>query len=448
MIANVNSSTATQNNSAVQQANNPSPTHSGISFTDILSNEIHATAPLAPHASSPSPSLTVPNSSGSGPSTFGTNNSGTFASGDTNSTSGSNTVNPVGKKNTKPQAGAQTNPAAEATAATLASIASRVGETQLADTSAVVDDNTVTVSINTSAQNAAAAANSVTPGQVRDFSSEIPLTDTQGNVAGLANGNAIQTAIAVNPALTAQGQNVAQQPSEFAAMLDNASHQESTDGAKMAATSLTSGADASPANNAPSSDANLVSSLTTNLVGANNTLQTLKSTNQDLSASQINAIAPVLNMPTSNLAAATPTATIAPQVGSSAWDQAIGQKINWMVSGNQQSASLTLNPPELGPLQVVLSINNQHANATFTSHQPEVRAALENAIPKLREMLGQSGIQLGECNVNSQPRQEFTRSQANSSRNTMKGTVSAGTAISSISSLTQRSGVGLVDTFV
>jgi len=92
---------------------------------------------------------------------------------------------------------------------------------------------------------------------------------------------------------------------------------------------------------------------------------------------------------------------LTPAVGSPGWDQALGQKIVWMVAGEQQSASLTLNPPDLGPLQVVLSVNNAQANATFTSAQPEVRQALEAAMPKLRDMLGEAGIQLGQATVNS-----------------------------------------------
>lgn len=92
---------------------------------------------------------------------------------------------------------------------------------------------------------------------------------------------------------------------------------------------------------------------------------------------------------------------LTPRVGTPAWDQALGQKVVWMVAGEQQSASLTLNPPDLGPLQVVLNVSNSQANATFIAAQPEVRQALEAALPKLREMLGEAGIQLGQASVNS-----------------------------------------------
>src|SRR5690606_20583662 len=109
---------------------------------------------------------------------------------------------------------------------------------------------------------------------------------------------------------------------------------------------------------------------------------------------------------------------IAPRVGAQGWDQAIAQRVTWMVSGAEQSASLTLNPPELGPLQVVVNVSNSQANATFISAHAEVRQALEAALPKLREMLGEAGIQLDQASVNQgnpQQQGEFAQSRGQSS---------------------------------
>lgn len=92
---------------------------------------------------------------------------------------------------------------------------------------------------------------------------------------------------------------------------------------------------------------------------------------------------------------------LAPQVGTSAWDQALGDKVVWMAGGAEQTATLSLNPPDLGPLQIVLNVSNNQANATFIAAQPEVRLAIEAAMPKLQEMLGNAGIQLGQTNVRS-----------------------------------------------
>jgi flagellar hook-length control protein FliK len=101
--------------------------------------------------------------------------------------------------------------------------------------------------------------------------------------------------------------------------------------------------------------------------------------------------------------AATGAATdrLAARVGTPAWNQQVGQKIVWMVAGEEQTASLTLNPPDLGPLQVVLSISNEQTSVAFSSNQLEVRQALENALPRLREMMGESGIALGNATVDA-----------------------------------------------
>lgn len=92
---------------------------------------------------------------------------------------------------------------------------------------------------------------------------------------------------------------------------------------------------------------------------------------------------------------------ITPRVGTPGWHQPLGQKIVWMIGNELQSASLTLNPPDLGPMQVVLSVSSTQANASFYSPHAEVREALEAALPKLRDMLGDAGIQLGQANVNA-----------------------------------------------
>lgn len=92
---------------------------------------------------------------------------------------------------------------------------------------------------------------------------------------------------------------------------------------------------------------------------------------------------------------------LTPYVGSSAWNQAFGQKITLMVGATQQTATLSLNPPDLGPLQVILNISKDSADATFIAAQPEVRQALEAALPRLREMMQEAGIALGQANVSS-----------------------------------------------
>jgi flagellar hook-length control protein FliK len=89
------------------------------------------------------------------------------------------------------------------------------------------------------------------------------------------------------------------------------------------------------------------------------------------------------------------------RVGTNAWEQQLGQKVVWMVAGGDQSASLTLNPPDLGPLQIVLNVSNDQASVSFMAAEPETRQAIEDAMPKLRETMSEAGIQLGNTSVST-----------------------------------------------
>jgi flagellar hook-length control protein FliK len=151
---------------------------------------------------------------------------------------------------------------------------------------------------------------------------------------------------------------------------------------------------------------------------------------------------------------------LTPTVGSPAWDSALGNKMVWMSNNGQQTATLTLNPRDLGPMQVVINVNKTQADATFIASNPEVKAALEAAMPKLREMMDQAGIQLGQASVSTgMPNQQQAFSQPQRNGGSGSGnrhghgadqggdnTIASG-AVAATSGGTS-SGLGIVDTFV
>lgn len=148
-------------------------------------------------------------------------------------------------------------------------------------------------------------------------------------------------------------------------------------------------------------------------------------------------------------ATGTPVAEkLTPHVGTQAWDQAVGQKVVWMSAGGQQSASLTLNPPDLGPLQIVLNVNNSQASATFIAPHAEVRQALEAAMPKLREMLDNAGIQLGQADVSAGTPQHngFDRRPQHASQSAGRDDPSE-LPLTSAPQARTIGGLGMVDTF-
>lgn len=101
--------------------------------------------------------------------------------------------------------------------------------------------------------------------------------------------------------------------------------------------------------------------------------------------------------PAAVAAAARPV--VAPPLNDTQWPQALGQQMIRLTAQGGQSAELQLNPPDLGPLKVVLNVVNDQAQAQFVSPHQAVRAAVEAALPHLRTALSESGIQLGHTSV-------------------------------------------------
>lgn len=132
-----------------------------------------------------------------------------------------------------------------------------------------------------------------------------------------------------------------------------------------------------------------------------------------------------------------------------AWGDDFSQKITWMATQRNQSAELHLNPPQLGPLDVVLKMNGDQASAVFTSPHAAVREAIEQAIPRLREMLADSGITLGNAMVSDHSAQQ---NQDNSARKSQDGlSASAGvteeTNVQEVRVSPIKRHNGMVDTF-
>lgn len=111
---------------------------------------------------------------------------------------------------------------------------------------------------------------------------------------------------------------------------------------------------------------------------------------------QVAAAQPASAQPASNQ----PVAVLAPVVGQSAWGEALGDRMVWMVSQQHQGVELHLNPPALGPLEVRLSMHEGQATLSFATQHLPVKEALESATPRLKEMLGESGINLAGVSVN------------------------------------------------
>jgi flagellar hook-length control protein FliK len=137
---------------------------------------------------------------------------------------------------------------------------------------------------------------------------------------------------------------------------------------------------------------------------------------------------------------------------SAAWPQQFGEKIVWLARNDQQSAQLTINPPQLGPIQITLNLSGDQASIAFASPHAEVRQAIENAMPQLKDMLSSAGINLGQSNVGanlSQQRPETPAPGANGTRSADENAILPANdkAANASGSAILHRGRGLVDLF-
>ncbi|MFZ3036756.1 MAG: flagellar hook-length control protein FliK [Rugosibacter sp.] len=88
------------------------------------------------------------------------------------------------------------------------------------------------------------------------------------------------------------------------------------------------------------------------------------------------------------------------------WREEISQKVTWLVNNRHQQAELTLNPPQLGRIEVTLVMDGNQVNASFQSPHPGVRESLDNAMDRLRETLANAGVTLGQTHVGAESRQD------------------------------------------
>ena len=137
-------------------------------------------------------------------------------------------------------------------------------------------------------------------------------------------------------------------------------------------------------------------------------------------------------------------ASLEAPVRSQAFPAELSDKIVWMAGRQSQWADLSLNPPQLGSLEVRLSLSGGETGAQFYSANPVVRELLEAALPRLRELMAQAGLTLGDANVREEA---FRRRDGDAQAPASSGAASPSPAIAALGMAT-RSGHGLVDLYV
>lgn len=84
------------------------------------------------------------------------------------------------------------------------------------------------------------------------------------------------------------------------------------------------------------------------------------------------------------------------------WDQAFSERVIWVARQGLQEAHIQVTPRELGPIEVRVSVQQDQASVAFAAQNSTAREAIENALPRLREMLAESGLNLAQSEVSQQ----------------------------------------------
>jgi flagellar hook-length control protein FliK len=143
-------------------------------------------------------------------------------------------------------------------------------------------------------------------------------------------------------------------------------------------------------------------------------------------------------------------ASIESPVRSPAFANELGEKVVWLAGRQGQLADLSLNPPQMGALEVRLTVSGGEATAQFFSANPLVRDAIDAALPRLRELMAQAGLNLGEAEVRDQAfgRREPADARPHSSAPSQDDETGSHQAVLAGIGGRQSSGIGLVDLYI
>lgn len=95
---------------------------------------------------------------------------------------------------------------------------------------------------------------------------------------------------------------------------------------------------------------------------------------------------------------------------------AVKDKVMLMISQKLQQFDITLDPPELGNMQVRVNLQGEQASVNFVVQNQQAKEALEQNMHKLRDLLADQGVDVGDANVEQQSQQ--SGNEANNEENT------------------------------
>lgn len=147
-----------------------------------------------------------------------------------------------------------------------------------------------------------------------------------------------------------------------------------------------------------------------------------------------------------------PLTALTPDVNTDQFGETIGTQLTYMANEKISHAHIKVTPNDMGTIEVSLKLDGDRVHADFSSPQADVRQALEQSLPKLREMLGQQGFQLAQADVGHRQQQQAQSSGSQGfgergGRDGREGFAGNGQADASVPAAVVRVARGLVDAY-
>jgi flagellar hook-length control protein FliK len=83
----------------------------------------------------------------------------------------------------------------------------------------------------------------------------------------------------------------------------------------------------------------------------------------------------------------------------STWPDDLGGRVMWLLDHKASTADLRLDPPELGSMRIRIALDNDATKVHFAVQTAVARDAVESAMPRLRALFQQAGINLLNVDV-------------------------------------------------
>jgi len=107
---------------------------------------------------------------------------------------------------------------------------------------------------------------------------------------------------------------------------------------------------------------------------------------------------------------------------------AVKDKVMLMISQKLQQFDITLDPPELGNMQVRVNLQGEQATVNFVVQNQQAKESLEQNMHKLKDMLAEQGVDVGDANVEQQSQQSDKEEAAGDSQNNNQNNLMTNTA--------------------